>query len=133
MIPTQRRESIALLSPSTGVRFCIAHLPPSPMLSALHTIEERGETLPKPLLSASSAPSSPIVEVAPPRPSLGSERHRILQEIHTILSGWYASGAANISIDGVTPFDTADRCIAILERSRLEEIQRVHGLLSGKR
>lgn len=123
---TQRRESIALLSPSTGARFCIAHLSPSPMLSALHTIEERRNALPEPLLA------EPI-EAASTSPSLRSERRRILQDIHAILSGWYAHGAANISIDGVAIFDSADRCIEILERSRLEEIQRVHGLLTGKK
>lgn len=73
------------------------------------------------LLNEPSAPS--IVKTAP----------SVLQDIHTILTGWYTRGAVTISIDLVPAFGTADQCIEILEQSRLGEIQRVHRLLVGNR
>lgn len=98
--------------PVTESGFSISHFPNITMLSAVHTIEDRQKPL--------ALPQS-------------SQKQQSLQKIHTILTGWYRHGALSISIDGVPAFNTADQCIAMLERSRLSEIQRVHRLLTGNR
>lgn len=78
-------------------------------------------------------PAPPIEETVRSVSLLRGERHRILKDIHEILTGWYARGAVSIAIAGVPAFGTAEQCIETLEHSRLDEIRRVYRLLIGKR